>query len=192
MLLYLACLRSLATLLATLSSSRHLAATCLGLLLLCQALVSGYLLHQEDLAPWVSWLRYTSPQYWASHPVLERELGPVGTLLCHWNPMITDTAVGRDILRKVASLLLWPVSVYPFLQVKCGLEDGKAALRYFNFQTPSVALPSMLTSVPSFSPHLLPITILPVILLLLTLFSILIFVVCRQHQGRKRSQRNAR
>ena len=82
---------------------------------------------QDDLAAWVSWLRFPSPQYWAAHPILERELGPViviiviistslfftpgfkshpchskvGTLLCHFNPMITDTAVGRDILRKV-------------------------------------------------------------------------------------------
>ena len=34
-------------------------------------------LPQDDLAAWVSWLRYPSPQYWASHPILERELGPV-------------------------------------------------------------------------------------------------------------------
>ena len=32
---------------------------------------------QDDLASWVSWLRYPSPQYWTSHPILERELGPV-------------------------------------------------------------------------------------------------------------------
>ena len=25
-------------------------------------------------------------------------------MLCHFNPMITDTAVGRDILRKVRSM----------------------------------------------------------------------------------------
>ena len=35
------------------------------------------LLNQDDLAAWVSWLRYPSPQYWTSHPILERELGPV-------------------------------------------------------------------------------------------------------------------
>ena len=35
------------------------------------------LLNQDDLADWVSWLRYPSPQYWTSHPILERELGPV-------------------------------------------------------------------------------------------------------------------
>ena len=35
------------------------------------------LLNQDDLADWVSWLQYPSPQYWTSHPILERELGPV-------------------------------------------------------------------------------------------------------------------
>ena len=35
------------------------------------------LLNQDDLGSWVSWLRYPSPQYWTSHPILERELGPV-------------------------------------------------------------------------------------------------------------------
>ena len=77
-------------------------------------------------------------------------------------------------------------------QVKCGLEDGPAALKYFSFLSPSVALPSTLTSLPSFSLHLLPVTLLPVLTLLLTLLSILLFVLCRQHQGRKRGQRNAR
>ena len=65
----------------------------------CTSIVSGYLIHQviigiivifhdiekyddrminqDDLADWVSWLRYPSPQYWTSHPILERELGPV-------------------------------------------------------------------------------------------------------------------
>jgi len=178
MLLYLACLRALTVCLATVSSSRHRAAFGLGFVLFCTSIVSGYLLHQDDLAPWVSWLRYPSPQYWASHPILERELGPVGTLLCHFNPMITDTAVGRDILRKV----------------KCGLEDGKAALRYFSFLQPSLTIPSIITSAmdDTFDPHLIPIVVLPVLLLLLTIGSILLFVICRQHQGRKRSLRNAR
>ena len=35
------------------------------------------MVNQDDLAAWVSWLRYPSPQYWTSHPILERELGPV-------------------------------------------------------------------------------------------------------------------
>ena len=35
------------------------------------------MINQDDLASWVSWLRYLSPQYWTSHPILERELGPV-------------------------------------------------------------------------------------------------------------------
>ena len=38
---------------------------------------SKWFFHQDDLAAWVSWLRYPSPQYWASHPILERELAPV-------------------------------------------------------------------------------------------------------------------
>ena len=79
-------------------------------------------------------------------------------------------------------------------QVKCGLEDGKAALRYFSFLKPSIAIPSVITSAmeESFDPDLLPIVVLPLLLLLLTIGSILLFVICRQHQGRKRSLRNAR
>ena len=80
-------------------------------------------------------------------------------------------------------------------QVKCGLEDGKAALRYFSFLQPSLTIPSIISSAmdaDSFDPHLIPIVVLPVLLLLLTIGSILLFVICRQHQGRKRSLRNAR
>jgi len=180
MLVYLATLRSLTLCLAAASSSRHQAASVLGLVLLCQGLVSGYLIHQQDLAPWVAWIRYLSPQYWVLQPVLARELAPLGTLLCHFNPMIKDTAVGRDILRKV----------------KCGLEDGKAALKYFSFPSfgegPSVELPSELAEQGPLPLHLLPLTVLVTLLLLLTTISIVIFAMCRQHQGRKRSQRNAR
>ena len=58
MLLYLLCVRMLASSLAHAFSSRHLAAVSLGCVLLCQALVSGYLIHADDLPVWVSWIRY--------------------------------------------------------------------------------------------------------------------------------------
>ena len=58
MLLYLLCVRMLASSLAHAFSTRHLAAVSLGCVLLCQALVSGYLIHADDLPVWVSWIRY--------------------------------------------------------------------------------------------------------------------------------------
>jgi hypothetical protein len=58
MLLYLLCVRMLTTSLAHASFSRHLAAAILGCVLFSQALVSGYLIHEDDLPVWVSWIRY--------------------------------------------------------------------------------------------------------------------------------------
>ena len=58
MLLYLLCVRMLASSLAHAFSTRHFAAVGLGCVLLSQALVSGYLIHADDLPVWVSWIRY--------------------------------------------------------------------------------------------------------------------------------------
>ena len=57
MMVYLLCIQMLSITLAHLNSSRHLAAVFCGLLLLCQALVSHYLIHKDDLAVWVQWIR---------------------------------------------------------------------------------------------------------------------------------------
>ena len=60
MMVYLLCIQMLAITLAHLSFSRHLAAVFCGFILLCQALVSHYVIHKDDLAIWVQWIRYQS------------------------------------------------------------------------------------------------------------------------------------
>ena len=86
MLLYLLCVCMLATSLAYSLSSRHLSAGILGCVVVCQALVSGYLIHADDLPVWVSWLRYVSPQYWRRTKILFCRGIPVKTY--HGNNMI--------------------------------------------------------------------------------------------------------
>ena len=61
-----------------------------GLVVTCQALVSHYLIHRDDLPPWVQWIRYVSPQFWMSQPVLRGEFSGVKTFLCRHNPIIND------------------------------------------------------------------------------------------------------
>ena len=121
MLLYLLCVRMLTTSLAHAFSSRHLTAAILGCVLLCQALVAGYLIQADDLPVWVAWirystvytypcvvvciiLRYVSPHFWMNHPILERELGQVRTFNCHNNPMITDEDTG--IIKQVSTIII--------------------------------------------------------------------------------------
>ena len=58
MMLYLLAIQMFVTTLAHLSSSRHLAGVFCGLVLLCQALVSHYVIHKDDLPVWVHWIRY--------------------------------------------------------------------------------------------------------------------------------------
>ena len=58
MMVYLLAIQMLAITLAHLNSSRHLAAVFCGLVLLCQALVSHYVIHKDDLGIWVQWIRY--------------------------------------------------------------------------------------------------------------------------------------
>ena len=57
MVLYLLPVCLLCTSLAHALSSRHLTAAVLGGVLLCNALVSGYAIHQDDLPVWVQWKR---------------------------------------------------------------------------------------------------------------------------------------
>ena len=58
MMLYLLAIQMFVTTLTYLNSSRHLAAVFCGIVLLCQALVSHYVIHKDDLAVWVHWVRY--------------------------------------------------------------------------------------------------------------------------------------
>jgi hypothetical protein len=69
MLLYLFAIQSVALSMTHLLTSRHLSASLTGLLVTCMALVSGYVVHFEDLGDWTSWLKYVSPQWWLGHPI---------------------------------------------------------------------------------------------------------------------------
>lgn len=163
MMVYLLCIQMLAITLAHLSSSRHLAAVFCGFILLCQALVSHYVIHKDDLAIWVQWIRYVSPQYWMNHPIMWTEISPVKTFHCHHNPMITDDKTG--IIKQVA----------------CGLPSGKQALEYFSLSTPAVSLPAAV----------MPLAVIALFLGILFILSILSFCLCRQHQGKKRMKRES-
>ena len=90
MMLFLLSSQLMAVLLSNLLASRHIAAVVTGLVVTCQALVSHYLIHRDDLPPWVQWIRYVSPQFWMSQPVLRGEFGGVKTFLCRHNPIIND------------------------------------------------------------------------------------------------------
>jgi ABC-type multidrug transport system ATPase subunit len=162
MLLYLLCVCMLATSLAYSLSSRHLSAGILGCVVVCQALVSGYLIHADDLPVWVSWLRYVSPQFWMSHPILSPELGDIRTLHCHSNPMITDQDTG--IIKQVA----------------CGLSNGMEALSSFSLSSPALPLPAFLLSLPHYS-----LVTTAVLALLLSLLCLLALLLTRQLQRRK-------
>jgi len=163
MMVYLLCIQMLAITLAHLSFSRHLAAVFCGFILLCQALVSHYVIHKDDLAIWVQWIRYVSPQYWMNHPIMMTEISQVKTFHCHHNPMITDDKTG--IIKQVA----------------CGLPSGKQALEYFSLSTPAVSLPA----------DVMPLAVIAFFLGILFILSILSFCLCRQHQGKKRRKRES-
>ena len=101
MLLYLTTLHLLANALTSVFSSRHLASILLALILLCQALVTGYLIHSSDLPIWVSWIRYISPMYMMSRPMLTEELSPLTSVQCYHNPMVSDLSTG--IIKQVCN-----------------------------------------------------------------------------------------
>jgi hypothetical protein len=69
MLLYLLSIQSVALSMTHLMTSRHLAAALTGVFVTCMALVSGYVVHFEDVGEWASWLKYVSPQWWLGHPI---------------------------------------------------------------------------------------------------------------------------
>lgn len=57
MMLYLVTMQMLCVSMAHMVSSRHMAAVISGLVVTCQALVSHYLIHSDDLAVWIQWIR---------------------------------------------------------------------------------------------------------------------------------------
>jgi len=107
--------------------------------------------------------RYVSPQYWMNHPILKTEISLVKTFHCHHNPMITDDKTG--IIKQVA----------------CGLPSGKQALEYFSLTAPAVPLPAAV----------MPLAVTAVFLGILFVTSIFSFCLCRQHQGKKRQQKES-
>jgi len=162
MLLYLLTMQLLCVSVGHMVSSRHVAALISGGIVTCQAMVSHYMIHKDDLAPWIGWIRYASPQYWMSFPIITGELGNVKTFHCTHNPTIPDEKTG--IIK----------------QVGCGLSNGKLALAYFGFQSPELDMKILLP----------PVAITAISLGVLLVLSILFFCVCRQYQGKKRELRN--
>lgn len=58
MMLYLLSLQLVSMAISHMLPSRHMAATLTGLVVMCQAMVSHFLIHKDDLAVWVQWIRY--------------------------------------------------------------------------------------------------------------------------------------
>ena len=80
MLLYLFSLRACALACAHLFDSRHLAAGLTGTAVTVLSLAAGYSVHLKSLGAWVEWIRWISPLYWMSHPVIQGEFTPVAVL----------------------------------------------------------------------------------------------------------------
>ena len=175
MMLFLLSSQLTAVLLSNLLSSRHIAAVVCGLVVSCQALVSHYLIHRDDLAPWVRWIRYVSPQFWMSQPVLRGEFSGVKTFLCRHNPIINDeqTTIIKQV-KKAPSPPLPPSHVC--LQVGCGLSNGNQVLEYFKLTQPGLELPVSLA----------PVLVTALLLSAVLLLALLAFCLCRQNQARKR------
>ena len=88
MLLYLTAMRVVALSMTHLFSSRHLAAALTGLIITSMALVSGYIVHPEEVGWWAQWFKYVSPQWWLQHPIVQDEFHPVSRFGCSGNPVI--------------------------------------------------------------------------------------------------------
>ena len=57
MMLYLVTMQILCISMGHMVTSRHMAAVISGVVVTCQALVSHYLIHSDDLAVWIQWIR---------------------------------------------------------------------------------------------------------------------------------------
>ena len=169
MLLYLTAMRVVALSMTHLFSSRHLAAASTGLIVTSMALVSGYMIHPEDVGYWASWLKYATPQWWLEHPVFQDEFKSVEHFRCTGNPVVTT-----DIIK----------------QVPCGLPSGLEAIRYFDF------LPKFVTFHPDqdsnqslwFTPKAVPILITVLFYILFQLLDVVFFLGRRQVSKQSRAK----
>ena len=114
MLLYLTAMRVVALSMTHLFSSRHLAAALTGLIITSMALVSGYIVHPEEVGWWAQWFKYVSPQWWLQHPIVQDEFHPVSRFGCSGNPVIKTN---QEIIQ----------------QISCGIPTGQAAISYYKF-----------------------------------------------------------
>ena len=105
MLLYLTAMRVVALSMTHLFSSRHLAAALTGLIITSMALVSGYIVHPEEVGWWAQWFKYVSPQWWLQHPIVQDEFHPVSRFGCSGNPVI-KTNQGNILISRIFFLFL--------------------------------------------------------------------------------------
>ena len=166
MLLYLLAIRTVALSMTHLFSSRHLSAGFTGVCVTSMALVSGYIIHSEEVGYWASWLKYASPQWWMNQPIVQNELSPVEHFRCTGNPVVTT-----DIIK----------------QVPCGLPSGPEAVKYFDF------LPKFAASNEAsiwFSPTLVPVLITVSFYALFQLLDIVFFLGRRQVSKQSRAKQH--
>ena len=163
MMLYLLAIRTVALSMTHLFSSRHIAAGFSGLCITSMALVSGYLIHPEDVGYWASWLKYATPQWWMEHPIVQNEFNPVAHFRCTGNPVVTT-----DIIK----------------QVPCGLPSGVEAARYFDFLPKFEAEESIW-----FSPTVVPVLITVLFFALFQLLDIVFFLGRRQVSKQSRAKK---
>ncbi len=167
MMLYLLAIRTVALSMTHLFNSRHLAAGLTGLCVTAMALVSGYIIHIEDIGHWASWLKFATPQWWMQHPVVQNEFTPVEHFRCTGNPVVTT-----DIIK----------------QVPCGLPSGLEAIRYFDF-LPKFSQFSQQESEFWFSPTLVPVLITVLFFALFQLLDIVFFLGRRQVSKESRAKK---
>lgn len=164
-MLYLLAIRTVALSMTHLFSSRHLAAGFSGLLVTSMALVSGFVLHHEEIGYWASWLKYATPQWWMQHPIVQNELNPIEHFRCSGNPVVTT-----DIIKKV----------------DCGLKSGLDAIKYFDFTAKFQSGEDSLW----FSPTLVPVLITVLFYALFQLLDIVFFLFTRQVSKQSRAKKH--
>ena len=113
MMVYLLSVRMLATACASLFSSRHSAVASSGLVVLCAALSSGFVVHVQTMNWWTVWMRWISPLYWTLHSMQRLELSNVTAVECSRNPLTRQEAPGL------------------VLKIPCGVSNGAQALNYW-------------------------------------------------------------
>ena len=114
MLLYLTAMRVVALSMTHLFSSRHLAAALTGLIITSMALVSGYIVHPEEVGWWAQWFKYVSPQWWLHHPIVQDEFHPVSRFGCSGNPVIKTNQGNILISRKKNSIFICNIMISRF------------------------------------------------------------------------------